>query len=115
MCVQTETVLRLAIAEKIQPVIFLNKMDCALLELQLEREDLYQTFQRIAESINVIIATYNDESGPMGNIMVRGSWLNVCNNLDSVRIFLSVLSQVDPSNGTVGFGSGLHGWAFTLK
>ena len=23
--------------------------------------------------------------------------------------------QVQPSNGTVGFGSGLHGWAFTLK
>ena len=46
----------------------------------MEQEDLYQTFQRIVESINVIIATYNDESGPMGNIMVRGSWLNVCNN-----------------------------------
>ena len=25
------------------------------------------------------------------------------------------LSQVDPSKGTVGFGSGLHGWAFSLK
>ena len=23
--------------------------------------------------------------------------------------------KVDPQNGTVGFGSGLHGWAFTLK
>lgn len=23
--------------------------------------------------------------------------------------------QVDPTKGTVGFGSGLHGWAFTLK
>jgi len=23
--------------------------------------------------------------------------------------------QVDPSIGNVGFGSGLHGWAFTLK
>ena len=23
--------------------------------------------------------------------------------------------QVDPSKGNVGFGSGLHGWAFTLK
>lgn len=23
--------------------------------------------------------------------------------------------QVDPKEGTVGFGSGLHGWAFTLK
>merc|ERR1711962_435967 len=91
VCVQTETVLRQAIAERIKPVLFMNKMDRALLELQLEQEDLYQTFQRIVESTNVIIATYADDDGPMGMI------------------------QVDPSKGTVGFGSGLHGWAFTLK
>ncbi|XP_065912624.1 elongation factor 2b-like [Dysidea avara] len=91
VCVQTETVLRQAIAERIKPVVFMNKMDRALLELQLEQEDLYQTFQRIVENVNVIVATYGDEDGPMGNI------------------------QVQPSNGTVGFGSGLHGWAFTLK
>lgn len=89
--VQTETVLRQALVERIKPVLFMNKMDRALLELQLEQEDLYQTFQRIVESTNVIIATYSDEEGPMGNI------------------------QVDPSIGTVGFGSGLHSWAFTLK
>ena len=67
---QTETVLRQAIAERIKPVAFLNKMDRALLELQLEQEDLYQTFQRIVESLNVIVATYADEDGPMGNIQV---------------------------------------------
>jgi len=71
VCVQTETVLRQAIAERIKPVAFLNKMDRALLELQLDQEDLYQTFQRIVESLNVIVATYADEDGPMGNIMVR--------------------------------------------
>lgn len=70
VCVQTETVLRQAIAERIKPVAFLNKMDRALLELQLEQEDLYQTFQRIVESINVIVATYSMEDGPMGNIQV---------------------------------------------
>jgi len=91
VCVQTETVLRQAIAERIKPVLFMNKMDRALLELQLEQEDLFQTFQRIVENVNVIIATYNDDSGPMGEI------------------------RVDPSKGSVGFGSGLHGWAFTLK
>ena len=48
----------------------MNKMDRALLELQLEMEDLYQTFQRIIETTNVIIATYSSEDGPMGNIMV---------------------------------------------
>ncbi|CAG0895788.1 unnamed protein product [Cyprideis torosa] len=91
VCVQTETVLRQAIAERIKPVLFMNKMDRALLELQLEKEELYQTFQRIVENVNVIIATYGDDSGPMGVI------------------------SVDPSRGSVGFGSGLHGWAFTLK
>jgi len=92
VCVQTETVLRQAIGERIKPVLFMNKMDRALLELQLEMEDLYQTLQRIVESTNVIVATYcPEESGPMGNI------------------------QVSPEKGTVGFGSGLHGWAFTLK
>lgn len=70
VCVQTETVLRQAIAERIKPVLFMNKMDRALLELQLEMEDLYQTFQRIVESTNVIIATYADDDGPMGNIQV---------------------------------------------
>ena len=91
VCVQTETVLRQAITERIRPVVFMNKLDRALLELQLQSEDLFQTFQRIVENVNVIIATYGDEDGPMGNI------------------------QVNPSDGTVGFGSGLHGWAFTLK
>merc|ERR1711963_755312 len=91
VCVQTETVLRQAISERIRPVLFMNKMDLALLTLQLEKEDLYQTFQRIIENVNVIVGTYAEDDGPMGNI------------------------AVDPQNGTVGFGSGLHGWAFTLK
>jgi elongation factor 2 len=66
-------------------------MDRALLEQQLDQEALYQTFQRTMENINVIIATYNDDSGPMGEI------------------------RVDPTKGSIGFGSGLHGWAFSLK
>jgi elongation factor 2 len=70
VCVQTETVLRQAIAERIKPILFMNKMDRALLELQLESEDLYQTFQRIVENVNIIIATYSDDSGPMGEVQV---------------------------------------------
>lgn len=70
VCVQTETVLRQAIAERIKPILFMNKMDRALLELQLDAEELYQTFQRIVENVNVIIATYSDDSGPMGEVRV---------------------------------------------
>lgn len=70
VCVQTETVLRQAIAERIKPVLFMNKMDLALLTLQLDPEDMFQAFTRIVENVNVIIATYSDESGPMGDIKV---------------------------------------------
>ena len=70
VCVQTETVLRQAIAERIKPVLFMNKMDRSLLELQQEQEDLYQCFQRNIETTNVIIATYADDDGPMGNVQV---------------------------------------------
>jgi len=89
VCVQTETVLRQAIAERVKPVLMVNKVDRALLELQLPGEELYQAFCRAIESVNVIVSMYNDEA------------LGDC--------------QVDPTAGTVAFGSGLHQWAFTLK
>ena len=91
VCVQTETVLRQAIAERIRPVLFMNKMDRGMAELQLDKEEMYQTFRKIVENVNIIVGTYCDDDGPMGAV------------------------RVDPSDGSVGFGSGLHGWAFTVK
>lgn len=67
---QTETVLRQAIAERIKPVLFMNKLDLAIITLQMKSEDMYQTFARIIESVNVIVSTYADEDGPMGDIQV---------------------------------------------
>lgn len=89
VCVQTETVLRQALTERIKPVVIINKVDRALLELQVDKESLYQSFQRTIESVNVIISTYHDEA--LGDV------------------------QVYPDQGTVAFGSGLHGWGFTLR
>lgn len=45
-------------------------MDRALFELQMDKEDIYQTFRRIIENVNVIVGTYSDEDGPMGNVSV---------------------------------------------
>lgn len=44
VCVQTETVLRQALTERIKPVVIINKVDRALLELQLDKESLYQVW-----------------------------------------------------------------------
>ncbi|KAI9454134.1 P-loop containing nucleoside triphosphate hydrolase protein [Lactarius psammicola] len=89
VCVQTETVLRQALGERIKPVVIINKVDRALLELQVSKEDLYQSFLRTIESVNVIVSTYRDDT--LGDV------------------------QVYPDRGTVAFGSGLHGWGFTLR
>jgi elongation factor 2 len=88
VCVQTETVLRQALGERIKPVLMVNKMDRTFLELQLDPEDAYKGFQRTIEAVNVIIATYEDEL--LGDVAVY------------------------PYKGTVAFGSGLHQWGFTL-
>lgn len=66
----------------------MNKMDRALLELQLDSEDLYQTFQRIVENVNVIIATYSDDDGPMGEVRVSIYFLFIY-NVDFIIILFS--------------------------
>jgi len=89
VCVQTETVLRQALGERIVPVLTINKLDRGFLELQLDPESMYQNFVRVIENANVIMATYQDEL--MGEV------------------------NVYPERGTVAFSAGLQGWAFTLN
>jgi len=89
VCVQTETVLRQALGERIRPVLMVNKIDRIFLELNLDPEACYQTFRNVIENANVIIATYNDEL--LGD------------------------AQVYPEKGNVAFGTGLHSWGFTLN
>jgi len=88
VAVQTGTVLRQAMSERVRPVLMVNKVDRALLELQLSGEEIYQNMVRAIENVNVIIESYR-----FGDF----DW------------------QVSPLKGTVAFGSGLHQWGFTLK
>ena len=89
VCVQTETVLRQAMAEKIRPVLFINKVDRNILELQVDGEVMYNNFVKTIENVNVIVGTY--ESEDMGSL------------------------EIHPSKGNVAFGSGKDCWAFTLQ
>jgi elongation factor 2 len=86
--VQTQTVLRQALTERVQPVLFLNKVDRVIGELQLTPEEAYQRLQDTIFKVNEIIEMYQPED---------------CDY------------TVSPSAGTVGFGSGLYGWGFTLQ
>jgi elongation factor 2 len=88
VAVQTGIVLRQAMAERVKPSLMVNKVDRALLELQLTGEEIYQNMRMAIENVNVIIESYR-----FGD----KDW------------------QVDPTKGTVAFGSGLHQWGFTLK
>mmetsp|Transcript_18264 Transcript_18264/g.28369 ORF Transcript_18264/g.28369 Transcript_18264/m.28369 type:complete len:849 (-) Transcript_18264:1014-3560(-) len=89
VCVQTETVLRQALTERIKPILTINKLDRVFLELQSADEDIYQNLVKVIENVNVIMATYQDEK--LGDV------------------------QVYPERGTVAFSAGLHGWAFTIN
>ncbi|EJD34897.1 P-loop containing nucleoside triphosphate hydrolase protein [Auricularia subglabra TFB-10046 SS5] len=86
--VQTEAVLRQALTERIKPVLVVNKLDRALLELQVNKEDLYRALSRTVDSVNAIITTYHDPA--LGDVQVR------------------------PEAGSVAFASALHGWGFTI-
>lgn len=89
VCVQTETVLRQAMQEKIRPVLFINKVDRNILELEVDGESMYKQFCKVIDNMNVVTGTYE------------------CDDMGSI--------EVHPSMGNVAFGSGKDCWAFTLK
>ena len=81
VCVQTETVLRQALNERIKPILMMNKIDRPFIELKRQTEEMYQDFRQVIESVNVIINQNGDEKA-VGDV------------------------QVDPVKGSVVFGSG---------
>ena len=87
--VQTETVLRQALAERIKPVLMVNKIDRGILELQVDGESMYQNFLRVIEDVNVIVSSYEAED-------------------------MEEQLEINPINGSAAFGSALFGWAFTV-
>ncbi len=87
--VQTETVTRQALNERVKPVLFINKVDRLIKELKLGPEEIQIKLARIIRDFNNLIALY-------GETEQKENW------------------KVDPAKGTVAFGSALHRWGFTV-
>jgi elongation factor 2 len=88
--VQTETVLRQALGERIKPVLTVNKLDRCFLELQQEGEEAYNNYKNAIENANVTVATFQDDA--MGDVAMypekvwplpsmQGFWLTLASVL----------------------------------
>ncbi len=87
---QTETVLRQALKERVKPILFINKVDRLIKELQLTPEQMQERFVRIIDSVNQLILNIAGEE-------YGRKW------------------QVNVQNGSVCFGSAFHNWAMSIK
>jgi elongation factor 2 len=88
--VQTETVTRQALEERVKPVLFINKVDRLIKELKLSADELQNKFIRIINEFNNLIEIYGEPE-------FKDRW------------------KVDPAKESVIFGSALHRWGFTLN
>lgn len=75
--VQTETVLRQALAERIRPVLTVNKLDRCFLELQQDGEEAFSNYKNAIENANVTVATFQEESA-MGDSAMYPEKVGLC-------------------------------------
>ena len=87
---QTESVIRQAIKERVQPALFINKIDRLIRELKLSANQIQNRLTDIIQETNMVIKTAFESQ----------------NDLD-----WTVSTQAN----TVAFGSALHKWAFTVE
>ncbi|MGB1698080.1 MAG: GTP-binding protein, partial [Thermoplasmatota archaeon] len=86
---QTETVVRQALREKVQPTLFINKVDRLINELKVTPEQMQAQFVKIITQVNGLI----NKNLPKE---FKGKW--------GVRI----------EDGTVMFGSAYHNWGMSV-
>eukprot|EP00934_Nitzschia_sp_Nitz4_P005834 Nitzschia sp. Nitz4//scaffold141_size107518//24707//27903//NITZ4_004269-RA/size107518-augustus-gene-0.80-mRNA-1//1//CDS//3329536267//5824//frame0 len=82
----TELLIQQAVAEGLKIVLYISKLDRLMVELKLPPRDAYYKLLEIIESVNDLIAKASCSRYP----------------------------PLTPANGTVCFGSALHGYSFTL-
>lgn len=89
ICVQTETVMRQAIQEKIGLTLVLNKLDRAILELGYTVEELSAVVRKRIEAFNAKVGVIAGDSEYIKPLSVKDNQVSFC--------------------------SGLQGWGFTLN
>ncbi len=87
--IMTEVRLRVALEEKVKPVLYINKFDRLIKELKMDADAVQKKLLRIINQFNTIVQTYGDEE-------IRNEW------------------TVNAADGVVAFGSALDRWGFTL-
>lgn len=86
---QTETVVRQALHERVKPVLFINKVDRLIRELQLTPEQMQERFVNIIKQVNLLIQKYAEKE-------YTEKWL------------------VKVEDGSVAFGSAYRKWATSV-
>jgi len=86
--VQTETVTRQALEERVKPILFINKIDRLIKELRLTPQEVQRKIARIIRDFNGLIEAYAEEP-------FKKAW------------------KVSWENDSVALGSALHGWGLT--
>ena len=86
---QTETVLKQALRERVKPILFINKVDRLIKELQLTPDKMQERFVKIITHVNKLI----DDLCPPE---LKGKW------------------QVNVQDGSVCFGSAFHNWGMSI-
>lgn len=87
---QTETVLRQALKERVKPILFINKVDRLIKELQLTPQAMQERFVAVINNVNRLIREIAPEE-------------------------FKERFQVNVQDGSVCFGSAFHNWALSIK
>jgi elongation factor 2 len=86
---QTETVIKQALRERVQPVLFINKVDRMIKELKLSPEQMQERFIRIINEFNSLIEKIAEPE-------YKEKW------------------RVNIKDGSVAFGSARDNWALSI-
>ncbi len=86
---QTETVIRQALRERVKPVLFINKVDRLIKELQLTPQMMQERFMKVIAHVNMLIEKIAEDE-------FKQKW------------------KVDVNTGSVAFGSAFHNWAMSV-